>query len=555
MRYNGFKAFFRRIWVSIRTIKLRIYPNKTQQNNLIKIANGVNEAWNYLNKKQAERFRAIDPIVVEEEEFTTRAKKKIVRKVYKYDSSKKAKIIIPYKHKNGFIMKERLPEGAIYRWEIMTHFLGQYTDFGKYLSENYGVQSATNVQVCEQFSVNVKLFVKTKLENYVNSNFLLKNRNKANWIPFNNGQLTLVDRKRIKIFGEEIRVSLDNRNLKDIIDRLDPKIYSTSQDIAKALKSGSLIKSNNKWFLQVAMDIVETKEVKKVKGFIGIDPGFNTCMTTSDGDQFKRPDISLYDKKIRDLHKKACKSKGGKRRVFTKKINGKQKCVSHKPSRHILKKKDRLIRKVTEKKRHWEWMVANEIVSKGKDICIGDFGINGMKKIYGSSVNREAIFTLWNAIESKAAAQGINTFRVSEYKTTIQCSSCGEMTGPKGKANLGVREWRCSSCNTLHQRDVNAAINIMKLGEEYARIQKEKQVIKEENSKIRALVKESLPKEIFNEKFTEYDLDIKIKRPTAKNKDFIAEVFKKGVKKKNENALAGFNIFKKEGDFFISLIA
>ena len=55
---------------------------------------------------------------------------------------------------------------------------------------------------------------------------------------------------------------------------------------------------------------------------------------------------------------------------------------------------------------------------------------------------------------------------VDEKFTTQTCSSCGSVsstTRPKGIAGLGIREWECSDCGVTHDRDVNAAQNILNL--------------------------------------------------------------------------------------------
>jgi len=50
--------------------------------------------------------------------------------------------------------------------------------------------------------------------------------------------------------------------------------------------------------------------------------------------------------------------------------------------------------------------------------------------------------------------------------TTQVCSNCGALpdTRPKGIADLGVREWCCSDCGAVHDRDLNAAVNILRRG-------------------------------------------------------------------------------------------
>ena len=53
---------------------------------------------------------------------------------------------------------------------------------------------------------------------------------------------------------------------------------------------------------------------------------------------------------------------------------------------------------------------------------------------------------------------------VNEAYSTQTCSCCKKRTGPKGREDLGVREWTCSECNTAHHSDVNAARNILAAG-------------------------------------------------------------------------------------------
>lgn len=66
----------------------------------------------------------------------------------------------------------------------------------------------------------------------------------------------------------------------------------------------------------------------------------------------------------------------------------------------------------------------------------------------------------------KSHSAGIFYAEVPEYFTTQMCSCCLRITGssPKGRAGLGIREWRCSACGAVHDRDVNAAKNILARG-------------------------------------------------------------------------------------------
>jgi IS605 OrfB family transposase len=71
-----------------------------------------------------------------------------------------------------------------------------------------------------------------------------------------------------------------------------------------------------------------------------------------------------------------------------------------------------------------------------------------------------------NAFRYKASRHGGTFLEVDERFTSQTCSTCGEQppSRPRGIAGLGIREWACSSCGSRHDRDVNAAKNILKLG-------------------------------------------------------------------------------------------
>jgi IS605 OrfB family transposase len=61
---------------------------------------------------------------------------------------------------------------------------------------------------------------------------------------------------------------------------------------------------------------------------------------------------------------------------------------------------------------------------------------------------------------------GGKLLEVSEHLTTQTCSECGRLPAsrPRGIAGLGIREWTCDDCGAVHDRDVNAAKNILRCG-------------------------------------------------------------------------------------------
>jgi putative transposase len=69
-------------------------------------------------------------------------------------------------------------------------------------------------------------------------------------------------------------------------------------------------------------------------------------------------------------------------------------------------------------------------------------------------------------LQYKSDSAGVLFEEVNEAFSTQTCSSCGSLpdSRPRGIAGLGIREWACSDCGADHDRDVNAARNILRRG-------------------------------------------------------------------------------------------
>lgn len=111
--------------------------------------------------------------------------------------------------------------------------------------------------------------------------------------------------------------------------------------------------------------------------------------------------------------------------------------------------------------------ISARIVATNRFIAVGDVSASQLAKTrFAKSVLDAGWSTFRNQLRYKASRHGAVYIEVDESFTTQTCSSCGSRPPerPRGIAGLGIREWRCSSCGTTHDRDVNAAKNILALG-------------------------------------------------------------------------------------------
>ena len=100
-------------------------------------------------------------------------------------------------------------------------------------------------------------------------------------------------------------------------------------------------------------------------------------------------------------------------------------------------------------------------------IVVGDLQSNNFTSTrMAKSVYDASWAQLKSQLRYKAVKHEVTYLEVPEAYTTRQCSCCGKLTGPSGSNDLNVREWKCSSCGSLRDRDVNAALNILGLGYE-----------------------------------------------------------------------------------------
>src|SRR5699024_5296240 len=108
-----------------------------------------------------------------------------------------------------------------------------------------------------------------------------------------------------------------------------------------------------------------------------------------------------------------------------------------------------------------------QVVKENSSIVVGNMSSSGLAKTkMAKSVLDAGWFMLKTQLDYQSKAMQAEFVEVNEAYTTQACSCCNSLSlsSPKGRTGLGIREWSCSECGAHHDRDVNAAMNILAAG-------------------------------------------------------------------------------------------
>jgi len=119
--------------------------------------------------------------------------------------------------------------------------------------------------------------------------------------------------------------------------------------------------------------------------------------------------------------------------------------------------------KVADSRRDWLHKLSTQIIRENQAVYVEDLCVAGLKRTrMGKSVSDAGWSAFTAMLEYKARRHGRYFGRTGRWEPTSQvCSACGVRDGPKP---LSVRTWTCAACGVTHDRDVNAARNILALG-------------------------------------------------------------------------------------------
>ena len=278
------------------------------------------------------------------------------------------------------------------------------------------VCSGTVQLVCVEYATRRKQFKKTRLNRRVSNPKSPKYS--LGWIPFKGGHAKYKS-GQIQFGGHKFSL-WDSYGL----SRFELRAGSFSED------------SRGRWYFNVAVEV----EVLPGQGAsaVGIDLGLKECATTSDGDK-------LQGRWFRELEPQLAAAQRARKKKRVKAIHAK-----------IANRRKDAIHKFT-----------THLVKNNAAIFVGDVA---SAKLVKTKMAKSTLDAGWSSLktmlEYKSHQAGIVFEVVSESYSTQTCSCCGTIpaSSPKGRAGLRIRGWTCSDCGAVHDRDVNAAKNILARG-------------------------------------------------------------------------------------------
>jgi putative transposase len=244
-------------------------------------------------------------------------------------------------------------------------------------------------------------------------------RRSLGWIPFKAASLKRKG-KALCFCGKTFRVFESER-----LERVSWKQGCFAQDAL------------GDWWLCLPVSVSVDETIAPLEK-VGIDLGLKDIAVTSDGERCER---GLF---YRGIEQKIAQAQRRGHRRQAK----------------------RLHRKAKNRRKEALHQFSRRIVNQYQQVVIGDVSSRQLVKTrMAKSVLDSGWGLLRTFLQYKGQEAGRSVQIVSERNTSRSCSSCGSLSGPQGVNGLRERLWMCVPCGESHDRDVNAAKNILRRAE------------------------------------------------------------------------------------------
>ena len=275
-------------------------------------------------------------------------------------------------------------------------------------SRELGLHSDTVQAVCKQFA-------QSRRQHHRRPRW--RRRKSLGWIPFQAPRAIRLDGDGVVFLKHRYRLWL-------------------SRPVEGVIKAGNFAEdARGRWYLNLHVEVAEHQDCGP--GGVGLDLGLTTLATCSTGERFENP------RHLREHAGALARAQRAGRRARARAIHA----------------------RIVNGRRHYLHHVSTRLVRDHQLIVVGNVNAAGLAR---TRMAKSVLDAGWSALRGmlryKAIRHGATYIEVDERGSTQICSACAARSGPRGLKDLGVRTWDCPSCGVQHDRDTNAAINILRSG-------------------------------------------------------------------------------------------
>ena len=203
----------------------------------------------------------------------------------------------------------------------------------------------------------------------------------------------------------------------------------------------------NRYFVSILVE-EDIKPLPITPKMVGLDLGLKSMVITSDGHTYGNPKFFAKDEKklARAQRRHAKKKKGSKNRKKAR------------------LKVARIHKKIADRRRNYQHQLSTHIIRENQVVCVESLAVKNMVQNHclAKAISDVGWSEFVRQLEYKAAWYGRTLVKIDKwYPSSKRCFDCGHILD---SLPLDVREWTCPECGVHHDRDINAARNILAVG-------------------------------------------------------------------------------------------
>ena len=220
--------------------------------------------------------------------------------------------------------------------------------------------------------------------------------------------------------------------------------YRNKNTFNGEIKSAVIKKEGSKYYVSVLMEEDIIIKPFTPNTIVGIDLGIKDFLVTSHNEKIKNT-IKINEKRLRGLQRGLARCKIGSKNRYKLKL-----------------KIQRLFMKIKNARKFLLHNITNKIISENDIIAVETLDVKGMQKTHSIAkcLEETPIYEIKRILQYKSIWNNKKLIEIDRYYPSSQtCSVCNYQN--KKVKDLSIRNWECPECGSNHDRDVNAAINIM----------------------------------------------------------------------------------------------